>query len=286
MEGSARKRPTWAVVMAAAMCTTWVIAAVASAHAILSGPTISGVPQEGRTLTAKAEWSGTVTATIWKWQRCTAGASQMCTVITGATQPTYVLGAKDVGFVIRVRLTLTAPDGNETSRSKATSVVQPAPAPPPPVETEEPAPEEPSEDPVDPASFDPPANPVVAPLPEAAAGLRVMNPFPVVRISGHMTESGAHITRLAVRAPRGATVTVRCRGRSCPVRRFAHAASVARLRTFERHLRAGTRLDIVVRKPERIGKWATITIRRAALPRRVDRCSYPGRGEPAACPPT
>jgi hypothetical protein len=136
--------------MAAAIGMTWLVAVVAGAHEIVSGLTISGVPQARKTLTAKAEWHGSVTATTWKWQRCTAGASQQCTVINGATQPTYVLRAEDVGF--------------------------------------------------------------------------------------------------------------------------------------ERHLRAGTRLDVVVRKPERIGKWTTITIRLAAPPRRLDRCPYPGRGEPAACP--
>ena len=120
--------------------------------------------------------------------------------------------------------------------------------------------------------------------PPAASHLRVMSPFPVVRISGRLTGSGADVKRLSVRAPRGATISVRCHGGSCPARSFARAARVKRLSAYERHLRAGTKLDVVVRKPGRIGKWTTITIRRGAPPKRVDRCSYPGRGQPAACP--
>jgi hypothetical protein len=268
------------------------VPAWAAAHQILSGPTISGVPQEGETLTANATWKGVVTKVTWKWQRCTVGPDQKCTVISGATTPAYVLTAADVGSVLRVRLILTADHGDVAKRSKPTSVVQAVSAPPPPSEeTGEPEPEpgdstgHPEDHPAGSSqSFDPPADPIFAPLPPAAAGLRVMKPFPVVRISGRLTASGAQITRFTVRTPRGSSTSVRCRGASCPVRNFARAAKLGRLRAFERHLRAGTRLTIVVRKPERIGKWTTITIRRGAPPLRVDRCSYPGRAQPAACP--
>jgi hypothetical protein len=57
-----------------------------------------------------------------------------------------------------------------------------------------------------------------------------------------------------------------------------------RLRRFERALRAGTRLEIVVTKRGYIGKWTTIVIRRGAPPRRSDRCVYPGARRAAACP--
>jgi hypothetical protein len=292
MEGTARRGLAAVIATAAALCLTLLAPAAAGAHQIVKGPLISGVPQEGQTLTAIAEWTGGQATPAWKWQRCTV-ADQKCTVIQGATEPTYMLTAADVGFVLRLRLVLSSPHGVIAKRSKPTSVVQPLSAPPPPTEqTGEPEPEPGSEaghedpwgDPADSKPFDSPANPVVTPAPNGAAGLRVMKPFPVVRISGRLTASGAQITRLTVRAPRGSSIDARCRGRSCPVRSFAQAASVGRLRAFERHLRAGTRLHIVVRKPERIGKWTTITIRRGAPPRRVDRCSYPGQARPAACP--
>ena len=295
MEGIARKRPGAAIATAAAFCLTLLAPAAAGAHEITKGPLVSGVPQEGQTLTAIAEWTGAQATPAWKWQRYTVGVDPKCTVIQGVTQPTYLITAADVGFVLRVRLILTSPHGVIAKRSKPTSVVQPLSAPPPPTEqTGEPDPEPGSEpghedpwgDPADPKSFDPPANQVVTSTPAGAASLRVMKPFPVVRISGRLTASGAEITRLTVCAPRGASIAARCGGTSCPVRSFAQAASLGRLRAFERHLRAGTRLNIVVRKPKRIGKWTTITIRRGAPPRRVDRCSYPGKNQPAACPAT
>jgi hypothetical protein len=293
MDAAARRGPVVAIATAAALGLTLLAPAGAGAHEIVKGPLVSGVPQEGQTLTATAEWTGGQATPAWKWQRCTVGPDQKCTVIQGATQTTYPIVAADVGFVLRVRLTLTSPHGVIAKRSKPTSVVQPLSAPAPPTEqTGEPEPEpgsgagqeDPWGDPGDSKPFNPPANPVVTNAPADAAGLRVMKPFPVVRISGRLTASGAQITRLTVRAPRGSSIAAHCRGRNCPVRSFAQAASVGRLRAFERHLRAGTRLHVVVRKPERIGKWTTITIRRGAPPRRVDRCSYPGRARPAACP--
>ena len=292
MEGIARRGPAATIATAAALCLTLLAPAGAGAHEIVKGPLVSGVPQEGQTLTAIAEWTGGQATPAWKWQRCTV-VDQKCTVIQGATQPTYLLTAADVGSVLRVRLILSSPHGVIAKRSKPTSVVQPLSAPPPPTEeTGEPDPEpgsgpgheDPFGDPGDSEPFNPPANPIITSSPAGAAGLRVMKPFPVVRISGRLTASGAQITRLTVRAPRGASIAARCSGASCPVRSFAQAASLGRLRTFERYLRAGTRLNIVVRKPKRIGKWTTITIRRGAPPRRVDRCSYPGLGKPAGCP--
>ncbi len=282
----ARKGLFASIAAAVAIGLALLVPVAVSAHQILSGPTLSGVPQEGETVTAKAEWKGVITATTWKWQRCTAGNDPKCNAIKGAALPTYVLTAADVGFVIRVRLTLTASHGDVSKRSGPTPIVQPKSAPPPPVnETPEPEPdpEDITDDPAD-ERFDPPAAPVLGDPPAIADELHVMDPFPVVRISGRLTGSGADVKRLSVRAPRGATISVRCRGGSCPARMFTRAARVKRLSSYERHLRAGTKLDIVVRKPNRIGKWTTITIRRGAPPKRVDRCSYPGRGHPAACP--
>src|SRR5207245_7669672 len=53
-------------------------------------------------------------------------------------------------------------------------------------------------------------------LTPASTQLRLMTPFPVVRITGKIGRRGARIKRLTVNAPYGATVTVRCRGRGCP----------------------------------------------------------------------
>lgn len=292
MEGVIARKGLFASIAAAvAIGLALLVPVVASAHKITSGPTITGIPQETQTLTASATWSGDPqlhTAT-WKWQRCLATAVKTCTAIAGATASTYVVATADVGFVLRARVTVTQtamPSDSVSKRSAPTPVIQPKAAPPPPVAVTpepEPEPDDPASHPVD-TPFNPPSDPAPGTAPPIVDGLRVMNPFPTVRISGRLTGSGADVTRLSVRAPRGAAISVRCRGGSCPARSFARAARVKRLSAYERHLRAGTKLDVVVRKPGRIGKWTTITIRRGAPPKRVDRCSYPGRGQPAPCP--
>jgi hypothetical protein len=292
MEGVIARKGLFASIAAAvAIGLALLVPAGAIAHRITGGPTITGIPQEGQTLTASATWTGdpALYTETWKWQRCSATDVKACTAIPGAAARTYVVAAADVGFVLRARVTVrhnTVLSDTVSKRSAPTPVIQPKAAPPPPVVvTTEPDPE-PEDQPGDPDGkpFDPPTDLAPGTPPAAADGLRLMNPFPTVRISGRLTGSGADVTRLSVRAPRGATISVRCRGGSCPARSFARAARVKRLSAYERHLRAGTKLDVVVRKPGRIGKWTTITIRRGAPPKRVDRCSYPGRGQPAACP--
>jgi hypothetical protein len=106
-----------------------------------------------------------------------------------------------------------------------------------------------------------------------------------VRIKGQLTSTGARVTLLTVRAARGATIGVRCRGGSCPARRLARTATLTRLRALEGDLAAGTRIDVTVTSPRRIGKWTTIRIRLGAPPRRWDRCVLPGGRSPVTCPP-
>ena len=183
-------------------------------------------------------------------------------------------------------MTVTNEDGYAWALSSQTGTVAPLPPPPPP-----PAP--PAAEPV--------ATPAPAPTPTPAGGVldatdrapRHMRPRPLVRIRGYLTTNGARVTLLSVRAPGGARIVVRCRGRGCPTRRMsrtvdpdrlARTRGVTRLSRFERILRAGIRLTITVTKPDRIGKHTTIRIRRGAAPVRVDRCLLPNRSRPVACP--
>jgi hypothetical protein len=114
----------------------------------------------------------------------------------------------------------------------------------------------------------------------------MLEPFPVVRIRGQLTLTGARINLFTVRGPRGVLVVVRCRGSSCPVPRIVIRDASRRVRVgrFERHLRAGTRLQVKVSRPGYVGKWTTIVIRQGAPPRRSDQCLYPDRPSPVACP--
>ena len=123
-----------------------------------------------------------------------------------------------------------------------------------------------------------------APARPAAVSPRFMHPFPVVRIKGRIGAEGASVTLLTVRAPKGARIVIECRGKGCPARRLASTAALQRFRAFERPLRAGVRLTIVVSMPGFVGKWTEIEIRRNAAPRRTDRCVLPGARTPERCP--
>lgn len=81
------------------------------------GPSISGVPQEGQTLTANdGQWlyvdgrgCGSECVYTYQWQRCNPAGSG-CVNIAGATNKTYVLTAADVGNRVVVVNTLTKYD--------------------------------------------------------------------------------------------------------------------------------------------------------------------------------
>jgi PKD repeat protein len=119
--------------------------------------------------------------------------------------------------------------------------------------------------------------------------LRLLNPFPIVRIAGRIGRTGTRFRLLSVNAPAGATVTVRCQGRGCPFKastRSAKASRQVRIRKLERRLlRAGSYVRIFVTKPGAIGKYTSIRIRRSKPPRRADRCLMPDRNtKPVKCP--
>ena len=255
-------------------------------------PTITGTAQVGETLVASATLgSADPASAAWQWLRCQANAAGTCKAIPGATADRYRIVDADLGFRLRVKLTITGADGTASSeRSAATDVVRAAPAPvPSPTPTPSPTPSatpspRPSPTPAGPPSTGsssasaPPAPVTVQARP------RLLDPFPVVRIRGVLTRSGARLTLVTVRGPRDVRIVVRCRHSSCPRQRLAVAAARTRLRLFERALRAGTRLEIKVVRPGWIGKWTVITIRRGAAPRRRDLCLYPGGVRPVRCP--
>ena len=159
---------------------------------------------------------------------------------------------------------------------------------------ERPPPEPPSPEPTPPADGQPTfTEPIggtaetfipVTPQPTTRRLAR-MRPFPVVRIAGVVLPYGAAVKVLSVRAPRGAQVRVRCRGRGCPVGSVARTSATGLLRfeRFERRLRAGIALELFIRKPGTIGKYTRFLIRAGKAPARVDRCLTPGRARPVRC---
>jgi hypothetical protein len=275
-------------------------AQAATAPVITSGPVVSGTAEVDAVLTASASWTADPEPTAaWTWLRCPAPTGP-CTPIPGATDAAYRVTPSDVGSVLRVRITLSNSAGSDQKRSKPTAAVTAAPAPvpvptpvptpaPTPAPTATPTPTGTTTAPAGPAPvFDqsaaPPAPPPAAGSPEKPSPrARMLQPFPVVRIRGVLTATGARVSLLSVKAPRGARVTVLCRGRDCPVRRFAPAAGIQRLRPFERPLRAGTRLEVSVTRPGYVGKLTVIVIRRDEAPWRSDRCLAPGAKRAVRC---
>jgi PKD repeat protein len=116
--------------------------------------------------------------------------------------------------------------------------------------------------------------------------LRLMTPFPVVRLAGEVVRGGARIRMLSVRAPAGAQVVVRCHGARCPVARLTKPSGrrPVRFRSLERFLPAGTRLVVLVRRGDQIGKYTRFRIRRGRVPQRTDRCLFPGTSAGVKCP--
>jgi len=125
---------------------------------------------------------------------------------------------------------------------------------------------------------------VPAPSPPTTRPLRTILPFPVVRFAGALSPGGARLTLFTVTAPRGARISVRCRGRGCPRARALRSTGVTRIRALQRGYRAGVRIDVWVTRANRIGKHVRITIRNGKPPARRDSCLWPGSRKPRACP--
>ena len=115
-----------------------------------------------------------------------------------------------------------------------------------------------------------------------------LTPFPTVRIAGRTTRRGARVTILAVRAPAGAQIVVRCVGRRCPAKTrratVTDGARPVRIRSFERRLAAGLLLSVRVTKDGVIGKYTRFRFRRVKPPVRWEGCLMPGAAKPVECP--
>jgi hypothetical protein len=97
-----------------------------------SPPTISGPPQEGKTLTGnKGTWTHNPTDYDDAWLRCDRNGGS-CAAIGGATSQQYTLKSVDVGNTLRFRVTAKNSEGSTTATSVPTAVIQKAAAPPPP----------------------------------------------------------------------------------------------------------------------------------------------------------
>jgi hypothetical protein len=94
-------------------------------------PTISGTPQEGKTLTGqRGTWTNNPSDYDYFWLRCdNSGGS--CSAISGANTRQYTLKSVDVGNTVRFRVRAENSDGSTNATSVPTAVIQKAAAPPP-----------------------------------------------------------------------------------------------------------------------------------------------------------
>ena len=249
-------------------------------------PRLTGTPQVGERIEASdPSWSGARAQSeeTHTWLRCTSTSLGDCAIIDGARGQSYTATDADVAQHLRVVLTVVNRHGGDAEVSSPTELISRMPVPPSPASPPPPppagSPPPPSDPPAAPAS--PPGDAVLA------ERLRLMRPFPVVRVRGFLTSRGAVLSLFTVRTPRATSIVVRCLGRHCPRRawrRTARRAGVTRVNAFEGSLRAGVRLRIRVTRPGFLGKQTLIRIRRGKAPARRDRCLRPGAGRPTACP--
>jgi PKD repeat protein len=110
---------------------------------------------------------------------------------------------------------------------------------------------------------------------------------PTVHILSRPGRSSTVITRLTVRAQKGAMVRVSCKGASCPKRK-AHSTrsrgKALHLDWLERRLAPGTRITIYVTRKGRIGAYTSLVIRRGKRPLQRDGCLRPGSTKTMRCP--
>ena len=89
----------------------------------LTLPSISGVAQQGQTLSASTgTWSGSPTAYSYAWLRCGPKGGG-CVAIVGATSSTYQVIAADVTHTLRVTVTATNGGGSTPATSNRTTLV-------------------------------------------------------------------------------------------------------------------------------------------------------------------
>jgi hypothetical protein len=251
-------------------------------------PTISGDPTPGSLLTVTASpgaWTPAGATAGYDWLRCTGADLASCAPIAGSCDFGYTVRDADLGYTLRVRLTVTEPGQAPASGSSdPTAVVVNKPySIPTPGDSGQTCvvvtPTGPGQ-----GTFTSGGQTGLGTTPAPDTSLKFIDPFPSVRISGRFTRSRTKLTRVTINAPGGARIGVRCKGRGCPYRRKAIAVKLVRVRALQRNYRPGATIEIRVTQPRTIGKYTRVKTRRGKAPLRIDRCLMPGSTRPVRCP--
>jgi hypothetical protein len=261
---------------------------------ITSPPAIAKTAAVGQTLTATgARWETNKPPVVtYRWVRCADADSFDCE-LTGQTGTSYKVTEDDLGQRLLVWLHVQSGNDGADALSDPTDAVTkpPPPPPPPPAPSPSPAPAPapaPAPSPAPIADLVPPDTTAPPSATGGVAGrhaatLKRLSPFPVVRIKGYLTRTGAQVTMLTVRAPRGARIGVRCTGSGCPRKRYARATKLVHLKPYQRLLRGNMKLVISVTRRGFVGKQTTIRLRHGKAPTRRDLCLFPGVRKARSC---
>jgi len=96
---------------------------IAAAPVSTAPPVIAGTAAEQQVLEAQAgSWTGSPTSYAYQWQDCDA-LGEGCANVSGATAPSELLGAGDVGHTIRVVVTASNAGGSAVASSAPTALV-------------------------------------------------------------------------------------------------------------------------------------------------------------------
>jgi hypothetical protein len=100
------------------------IAAIGSVPANTKQPNPTGTAQEGQTINVDSgNWSGLKPITFsYQWQSCTA-VNPVCTNLAGVTGSSFLIGASQIGSLLRATVTATNSAGNTSVSSNLTSAV-------------------------------------------------------------------------------------------------------------------------------------------------------------------
>jgi hypothetical protein len=275
---------TWRGVASITLVVIGLAATAAFGATVTQAPSIAGEPTTGSELTASTgAWTPTRATPAYDWLRCDAEGAQ-CVAIARACGRRYRIRIADEGQTLRARLTVTEANGQAASASSLqTALIVPKPYSIPadedPDTCTEVTPTGPGQ-----GTFSSGAQTGAGTVPSPGTSLAFIDPFPVIRIAGRFKGARTTLRRVTVRAPRGARIQIRCRGRGCPYRRKATAVKLVRVRSLQRTYRPRATIEIRVTQPQKIGKYTRVRTRKGKAPVRIDRCLRPGRTRPVRCP--
>jgi hypothetical protein len=260
-----------------------VAATSALAATVTQAPTISGRAEPTFTVSASTgAWTPSSAKAEYAWLQCD-GAGGNCKAIDGACGREYKIRTVDEGHTLKVRLTATESNGESAFADSAPTQVIPSRPYFEPFDGNDTCTQVTLTGPGQ-GTFSSGIQTGAGTTPPPDTTLDFIDPFPVVRISGRFRGKRTTLSRVTVKAPKGARIRIACKGRGCPYKRKAVAVKLIRIRSLQRTYRPKATIEIRVTQRKKIGKYTRVRTRRGKAPLRLDRCLMPGKTRPVRCP--